>query len=138
MNLVGFSIRTDLFNIRFEYYMDVAPKTCEAFATCLPLAIIFYHARVSGQEIWTENSPKLDVPQENSSVFAKPGEMAIGPIHPSRNKVAGLMGIFYGDGKLVDGSNIFAKAIDEDLPSLKALGETIWKQGAMEIKFEQS
>ncbi|MDP4263593.1 MAG: DUF3830 family protein [Bacteroidota bacterium] len=136
--MTGFSIQTqDGPLIRFRFYHDSASCTSEAFWNSLPFSRVLFHARVSGQEIWTDDAPKLDIPQENSSVFADPGEIAIGPVKPQRNKVAGMMGIFYGEGKLVDGSNIFAKIFDEDLPLLKELGDKIWRQGAGELKFEK-
>jgi hypothetical protein len=135
--MTGFSIRIpDNQTIRFRFYNDTAPLTAEAFSKILPFSRTFFHARVSGQEIWTDDSPKLDIPQENSSVIPEPGEIAIGPVKPERNKVAGLMGIFYGEGKLIDGGNIFGKVFEEDLALLKELGDKIWKQGAQELKFE--
>jgi hypothetical protein len=136
--MTGFSIQSEgQPAIRFRFYDNEAALTAKAFESILPFSKIFFHAKVSGQEIWTDDAPKLDIPQENSTVGAKPGEVAIGPIKPQRNKVAGMMGIFYGDGNLVDGSNIFAKVFDEDLLLLKELGEKIWKQGARELKFER-
>jgi hypothetical protein len=135
--MTGFLIRTqDNQTIRFRFYNDTAPLTSDAFSKMLPFSRIFFHARVSGQEIWTDDSPKLDIPQENSSVFAEPGEIAIGPVKPERNKVAGLMGIFYGEGKLIDSANIFGKVLDEDMALLKEFGDKIWKLGAQELKFE--
>lgn len=136
--MAGFRIATpDEQIIRFRLYEDTAPHSAAAFLAELPFTTLFFHARVSGQEIWAEDVPKLDVPQENSSVFPAPGEIAIGPINPTRNKVAGLAGIFYGDGKLIDGANIFGIVYDEDLPLLVQLGERIWKEGAMQLKFEK-
>ena len=135
--MTGFYISTeDNTVIRFRFYSGSAPFTSESFLKVLPFKRTFFHAKVSGHEIWTDNSPKLDIPQENCSVFAEPGEIAIGPISPSRNKVAGLMGIFYGEGKLVDGANIFGKVFDEDILLLRQLGENIWKHGAQDIRFE--
>jgi hypothetical protein len=136
--MTGFTIKTSTGQlIRFRFYLDAAPATAEAFSKSLPFTRLFYHARVSGQEIWTEDAPKLDMLQENSSVFAEPGEIAISPIKPVRNKTAGFMGIFYGEGKLIDGGNIFGKVVDEDLDLLKKLGDDIWKQGAQELLFEE-
>jgi hypothetical protein len=135
--MTGFNIRNpDDQIIRFRYYDEAAPLTSVAFSKVLPFSRVFFHARVSGQEIWIDNAPEVDIFQENSSVFTVPGEIVIGPLKPARNKVAGFMGIFYGEGKLIDGGNIFGKVFDEDLALLKTLGEKIWKQGAMELKFE--
>jgi hypothetical protein len=135
--MTGFIIKpADLRPIRFGFYLEFAPATCNAFTTLLPFARTFLHARVSGQEIWTDNAPQLDIIQENASVFADPGEVVLGPIRPARAKTANCMGIYYGEGKGLDCCNIFAKVFDEDLPLLKALGDSIWKHGAKDIRFE--
>ena len=47
------------------------------------------------------------------------------------------MGIYYGEGKGLDCCNIFARAVEEDMEKLKALGESIWKQGVQELHFER-
>src|ERR1044071_124676 len=98
--------------IIFTYYCDAAPATCEAFENILPFKKLFYHARVSGQEIWIDNVPPIDIIQENASVFTVPGEVVIGPAKPSRTKTANCFGIYYGEGKGLDAANIFAKVAD--------------------------
>lgn len=134
----GFCIKTTGGQtVRFQYYTAEAPVTCEAFAATLPFTRTFMHARVSGQEIWIDDAPELDIIQENASVFVAAGEVSIGPMKPARNKVCKCMGIVYGEGHFLDCSNIFAKVLDEDLPALKALGEQIWKQGVQELVFER-
>ncbi|MEO6304212.1 MAG: DUF3830 family protein [Bacteroidia bacterium] len=133
----GFKIKTaDNKTIRFKYYMDVAPVTSNAFAELLPFKRSFFHARVSGQEIWIDNTPPLDIIQENASVFTEPGEVVFGPLKPLRAKTSNCMGIYYGEGKGLDACNIFAKVFDEDLEALKNLGDNIWKNGTQEITFE--
>ncbi len=135
--MTGFCIRTRTNQtIRFAFYSEATPLTTEAFAKALAFSATFYHAKISGQEIWTDNAPPLDIPQENSSVFAEPGEIVIGPLKPSRNKIAKCIGIFYGEGKLLDCGNIFGKVMDEDLPRLKSLGDEIWRQGGQVLLFE--
>ena len=132
----GFIVITpDDCKIHFRYYNDDAPVTCAAFENMLPFKRTFFHARVSGQEIWVDNACKLDIIQENASVFTEPGEVVIGPLKPARTKTANCIGIYYGEGKGLDCGNIFGRVFDEDLPLLKALGDKIWKQGAMELKF---
>jgi len=134
-----FIIRTqDDQTIRFRFYQHAAPITATAFAAALPFSRIFFHAKLSGQEIWIEDAPELDVIQENASVYAVPGEIVIGPVNPKRNKITGCIGIFYGDGKLIDCGNIFGKVAEEDMEMLKALGDNIWKRGAQELRFEIS
>lgn len=119
--------------IKFELYLDDAPITSEAFMSILPFTRTFYHARVSGQEIWIDDVPKLDIIQENASVFTEPGEVVFGPTNPSRTKTANCFGIYYGDGKGVDACNIFAKVVDADKIELIALGNEIWKNGSQEL-----
>lgn len=133
----GFLIRTkDNQTIRFRLYDDAAPITSTAFLKALPFSRNFLHARVSGQEIWIDDAPSLKIIQENSSVFAEPGEIVIGPALPARNKIANCMGIFYGEGQLLDAGNIFGKVFEEDLTLLKTLGDLIWRNGAQELTFE--
>jgi hypothetical protein len=123
--------------IRFRYYTNEAPLTTAAFEKTLPFSRNFFHARVSGEEIWINDAPAPDIIQENASVFAQPGEIVIAPLKPARNKIIHCMGIFYGEGRLVDCGNIFGKVVDEDLSLLKKLGDNIWRQGAQVLVFEK-
>lgn len=130
----GFKIiTTDKQEIKFELYWDDAPITSKAFIDILPFTKTFYHARVSGQEIWIDDVPKLDIIQENASIFTEPGEVVFGPSKPARTKTANCFGIYYGDGKGLDACNIFAKVIDADKQKLIHLGNSIWKDGAQEL-----
>lgn len=135
--MTGFKLKTkDGTEVRFEYY-DEAPETSKAFDKALPFTLTIMHAKVSGQELWSDKAPKLNAIQENASVFAEAGEFVIAPSKPERNKVKNCLGIFYGEGKLVDCCNIFATAFDEDLYLLKELGEKIWREGFQEMSFEK-
>ena len=134
----GFTIRAnDDTLIRFNYDVDSAPITCAAFDKILPFKRMFMHARVSGQEIWTDKAPELNIIQENASVFTQPGEVVIGPLKPGRTLTAGCMGIYYGEGKGLDCCNIFAKVFAEDMELLKNLGNLTWPGGEQEILFEK-
>lgn len=135
--MTGFLLKTATKTIRFEFYTDDAPVTCAAFAELLPFSRTFYHARVSGQEIWIDNAPVLDIIQENASVFTNPGEVVFGPLKPKRAKTSNCMGIYYGEGKGLDSCNIFAKVVDADLKSLKELGDDIWQKGTQDLSFEK-
>jgi len=134
MSMTGFKIITkDNQEINFKFYLDSAPITCEAFAQILPFTRTFYHARVSGQEIWINNIQPLGIIQENASVFTEPGEVVLGPSKPQRTKTANCFGIYYGEGKGLDAANIFAKVAAADLQKLVDLGNNIWKNGGQEI-----
>jgi len=129
----GFKITTENNQeIKFEF-LDTAPETSKAFLTILPFTRTFYHARVSGQEIWIDDVPKLDIIQENASVFTEPGEVVFGPVKPARAKTANCFGIYYGEGRGLDACNIFARVIESDRSKLAELGNTIWKNGSMEL-----
>ncbi len=135
--MTGFKIITkNKEEIYFKFYLDEAPVTSKAFQEILPFTSVFYHARVSGQEIWIDNVPALDIIQENASVFAEPGEVVVGPSKPTRIKTANCFGIYYGKGKGLDAANIFARVIDADLKKLEELGNRIWKDGPQELRIE--
>src|ERR1700744_835590 len=120
--MTGFILKTkDNIQIRFAYYVD-APATAQAFAALLPFTRTFMHARVSGEEVWIDEAPPLDVIQENASVFTEPGEVVYGPSKPERVKTANCMGIYYGSGKGLDACNIFARVYEEDRQLLADLG----------------
>lgn len=130
----GFKITTsDQQEIHFSFYLDAAPITSQAFAGILPFTRTFYHARVSGQEIWIDNLPPLDIIQENASVFTEPGEVVLGPSKPARSKTINCFGMYYGEGKGLDACNIFAKVLESDAHKLLELGNKIWKSGAQEL-----
>ena len=119
--------------IKFELYLDDAPITSRAFQNILPFTRTFNHAKVSGQEIWIDDVPKLDIIQDNASVFTQPGEVVFGPTKPTRTKTTNCFGIYYGDGHGLDACNIFAKVVEADRQKLKDLGDDIWKNGSQEL-----
>ncbi|MBX2874561.1 MAG: DUF3830 family protein [Saprospiraceae bacterium] len=121
--------------LEFVLYQEEAPETVQAFLGSLPFTRNWIHASVSGLEIWISDAPRLEIPQENASVFVSPGEVVIGPIIPSRNHVAGCMGIYYGEGKGLDAGNIFAKVVPQDFEKLRKLGKAIWHNGAQRLRF---
>jgi hypothetical protein len=130
----GFQLITkDGTSIRFHYYLDAARVTSEAFHNMLPFTRMYYHARVSGEEFWIDDVPQLDIIQENASIYTLPGEVVFGPSRPARTRTANCFGIYYGEGKGLDAANIFARVTEDDLPKLKALGQSIWKNGAQEL-----
>lgn len=130
----GFKITTtENIEIKFEFYFETAPLTSKAFSETLPFTRTFHHARVSGQEIWIDDVPPLDIIQENASVFTEPGEVVFGPSKPVRTKTANCFGIYYGEGKGLDACNIFAKVMESDKQKLIELGNSIWKNGSQEL-----
>ncbi|MCB0820606.1 MAG: DUF3830 family protein [Bacteroidetes bacterium] len=122
-------------DVHFDFYLNDAPATCAAFRNLLPFARTLVHARVSGEEIWFDDLPEIEVIQENASVFTLPGEVVLGPSNAHRTKTAGCFGIYYGAGKGLDACNIFAMVRESDRDQLCKIGERIWKQGAAEAQF---
>jgi hypothetical protein len=134
----GFKIKTPVGEeIRFHFYLKEAPITSKAFFDLLPFTRVFYHARVSGQEIWIDEMPPLDIIQENASVFTLPGEVVLGPSKPSRTKTANCFGIYYGEGRGLDACNIFARVKESDKTKLMNLGHFIWKTGGIELTLSE-
>jgi hypothetical protein len=134
--MAGFKLTiTDGILIRFDLYEQDAPITSRAFLSILPFTRTFFHARISGQEIWIDDVPPLDIIQENASVFTFPGEVVFGPSSPTRTKTANCFGIYYGEGKGLDACNIFAKVNEADRQKLLDLGNNIWKHGAQTLTF---
>jgi len=136
--MTTFRIRSKDYIIRFNLYHHAAPVTSRAFIKTIPFTKIFFHARVSGEEIWIDDAPALDIIQENASVFAEPGEIVLGPLQPARTRTSKCLGIYYGEGKGYDCCNIFGKVFPEDFLKLKQLGDDIWRQGTQEITFEEN
>ena len=133
----GFTITTaNNYIIRFEFYLKEAPITCLAFSNLLPFTKTFTHSKYSGNEFWVNNAHPLDIKQENASIFAKPGEVVYGPLHPQRVITSNAMGIFYGDGKSIDTCNIFGRVCEEDMQLLEILGNSIWKNGSQKLIFK--
>jgi hypothetical protein len=122
--------------IEFEFYYEAAPVTCNAFNKLLPFTTVLFHAKTSGQEIWTDKVPQLDIIQENASIYTEPGEVVFGPMNPVRSKTANCFGIYYGEGKGLDACNIFAKVVPGDRGKLIELGNAIWKYGGQEVTIQ--
>src|SRR3989344_5474873 len=125
----------DLPSIRFNLYKKEAPATCDAFIKVLPLEVDALQARFAGEEIWVKDGPSLNIPQENSTVNLKIGELGYAPPSP-RNEIGRSIAIVYGEAKLSDCVNVFAYVYGEDLENLKQLGEKIWAQGKTILSFE--
>ncbi len=121
--------------IRFRYYLDEAPQSCAAFNATLPFTRSFFHARVSGSEIWIADAPAFHTIQENATVFTEPGEAVLAPPGPKRLKTAGCLGIYYGEGRGLDAANVFARVYKEDFALLENLGKDIWTTGVQELTF---
>lgn len=93
--MTGFKITTQEGNeIRFSFLIDEAFITYAPFKRILPFTRTFNSARISGQKIWIEDAPQVDIIQENSSVFTEPGEVVFGRSKPIRTKTAYCFGIY--------------------------------------------
>ncbi len=129
-----FHLRSKEGVIRFSLYHKEAPQTCLAFLSKLPWRGKAVQARLSGEEIYIEKGPALNVPQENTSIFLRPGEIGYAvPI--ARSPIKNNIAIVYGEAKLFDGVNVFARVVPTDLKKLKNLGKSIWLNGAQILNF---
>ena len=119
--------------IKFHLYDSEAPETCTAIRRILPLEIKLFHAKTSGEELWTPEGPELRIIQENATVNIEPGEIGIAPVH-ARNKISKCLVIAYGQAKLFDCANIFGQVMSEDEDKLRDLGNKIWLEGTQSVK----
>ena len=124
-------------SIVLDLYDELAPETISALWEILPFEREIFHARLSGQEIWCDDMPVLDVPQENASIHAQPGEFVVGPKNPIRNQITGCLGLFYGKGALIDCGNVIGKVRKEDMSVLKSWGQDIWQNGSQKLSFSR-
>jgi hypothetical protein len=117
-----------------------APKTCRRIAARLPFAYRFHHSIVSGQALVTL-PPDLTMPRENQRVAGiPPGALSFlvrdtAVLVPDEIYIA--YGIFISRGLTVDAKqpvNVFAQ-IDDELQSLRTVGQRILMHGAEMVRF---
>jgi len=120
--------------INFELYAQDAPTTCEAFIKALPIEAKALQARFAGEEIWIPEGPSLAIAQENATIELKPGELGYAP-PIKRSSVGRSIAIVYGEAKLSDCVNVFAKVVEADMDKLRKLGERIWLEGNRTLRF---
>lgn len=118
-------------------YEEDAPNTCKIFLSKLPIKIKLYHARIAGEEIFTEEGPLLNIPIENATNELEPGEIGAFAWSPrSSNDFKGGIVITYGPhANLIKCSNVFARVAEEDMETLKAVSLRMWKGGSEEFEF---
>ena len=129
-------LKSGMMSLRFNLYTKIAPATCRVFTSALPLSVKIVHARFAGEEIWGKG-PKFDIPQENATIHLKPGELGYA-VPRAGSGINQAISLVYGEAKLHDCVNVFAKVYPRDLLKLKSLGETVWLKGKRTIKFVKS
>ncbi len=121
--------------IKLHFYDSQAPEACMAIKQILPLDIKPFHAKTSGEELWTPEGPELKIIEENATVNIEPGEIGIAPVH-LRNKISKCLVITYGQAKLFDCANIFGQVIKEDKDKLRDLGNKIWLEATQIVSLQ--
>lgn len=121
--------------IRFELYKKEAPRTCEAFVKSLPIKTRAVHAKISGEEIWMPEGPRLKVPQENATVRLKIGELGYAAFL-KRSDISHGIALVYGKVNLWDCVNVFAGVVKRDVEKLKKLAREIKMKGSVTLRFE--
>lgn len=131
----GFRIRAPgTESVRFTFDERKAPETCQEFIAALPFEALGVQARFAGEEIWIKQGPDLKIKRENSSIRPKFGEM--GYVAPRKgSELSRSIAIAYGEVKLSESANIFARVIKSDRGKLKSMGRNIWLKGQKELKF---
>jgi hypothetical protein len=68
------------FTLTARYERELAPRTCAAFETMLPMTAHLLHVRWSGQAVWLPmGDMSLEVPPENATSYPVPGEILLYP-----------------------------------------------------------
>ena len=115
----------------------LAPVTCAAFRTLLPLRGKLLQARWSGQAAWVPlDGVQLGIGAENQLHRPAPGQLLFHPENESETEML----LPYGETAFaarcgpLSGNHFLT--LDADAAQLKEIGRRVWWEGAQEIVFE--
>jgi hypothetical protein len=117
---------------------ELAPQTCAAFRSILPLEDRIIHCRWSGESNWIPWGDRdLGIGPENATMYPHPGELALYPGGESETELLFPYGYCHFKSKAGElWANHFATLV-EGAEQLKELGRlTLW-EGAQPISFRE-
>ncbi len=118
---------------------QLAPKTCEKFASMLPLKTQIIQARWSGESAWIPfGDLDLDIGYENHTSHPAPGELLLYPGGISETEILFPYGATLFASRMGQLAGNHFATIFEGREHLKALGEIVLWKGAQEITFQRS
>ncbi|MCW4012627.1 MAG: DUF3830 family protein [Candidatus Bathyarchaeota archaeon] len=120
-----------------KLHTDKAPETCRMLMEKMPITGKAIQARWSGEAAWLQMDPYgIEAPQENATSYPGPGQLLYYPGGVSEKEILIPYGsaIFASKFGLLPG-NHFATIV-EGVELLEAMGETVFRKGAQDIKLE--
>ena len=117
---------------------QLAPKTCEKFASMLPLKTQIIQARWSGESAWIPfGDLDLDIGYENHTSHPAPGELLLYPGGISETEILFPYGATLFASRMGQLAGNHFATIFEGREHLKTLGEIVLWKGAQEITFQK-
>jgi hypothetical protein len=116
---------------------ELAPKTCEAFKTMLPLRDRLIHVRWSGQAMWIPYGDlRLGIDYENHTSHPAKGEFLLYPGGISEMEIIVAYGrcVFASDVGQLAGNHFLS--VTEGLENLDALGRKVLWEGAQAVTID--
>lgn len=116
---------------------ELAPKTCEAFKTMLPLRNKLIHVRWSGEAVWIPyGEMRLGIDYENHTSHPAKGEFLLYPGGVSEMEIIVAYGrcLFASQVGQLAGNHFMT--VIEGLENLEALGKKVLWEGAQEITID--
>jgi len=115
----------------------LAPVTCAAFRTLLPLRGKLLQARWSGQAAWIPlDGVRLAVGPENQMHRPAPGQILFYPEGESDTEIMLPYGVTAFAARCGPLSGNHFLTLDADAGQLQEIGRRVWWEGAQEILFE--
>jgi hypothetical protein len=115
----------------------LAPATCAAFRTLLPLRGKLLQARWSGQAAWVPlDGVRLAIGPENQMHRPAPGQLLFYPAGESETEILVPYGETAFAAKCGPLSGNHFLTLDADGEQLQEIGRRVWWEGAQEIVFD--
>ena len=135
MDSVRITIGNTVFTARLEE--ELAPATCAAFRTLLPLRGKLLQARWSGQAAWVPlDGVRLAVGPENQKHRPGAGQILFYPEGKSDTEILLPYGVTAFAARCGPLSGNHFLTLDADAAQLTQVGRRVWWEGAQEIVFE--
>ena len=123
------------FGARME--TELAPKTCAAFATLLPMTSKVIHVRWSGEGVWIPfGDEHFEIGYENATSHPAPGQFILYPGGISEAEILLAYGGVAFSSKVGQLAGNHFITITKGLEQLPELGRTVLWKGAQPIRVE--
>ena len=126
------------FRFRARLEEELAPRTCAAFRTLLPLRGKLIQARWSGESAWIPfGDLDLGLGPENANSYPAAGELLLYPGGLSETEILFPYGATCFASKMGQLAGNHFATIEEGREQLPELGRVILWEGAQEISFDE-